>query len=234
MGSGFVAVTSRGLEIVHPGGAPTSLTTDPGDSDPAWSPDGAWIAFSGIRSGVGGLYTVRATGGEARLVTSYAYTIGDPWRPGAGRDELTVVRDRAIVTVGPEGTGLRDLVARTTIAGKPKVVDAGASTRIVIGTDGPDQDVYRVPLRSGRLELLVENRSSVPWVISGGLTEKDQYCRVVSGPSAQPCTVAPGATVAVAPSGSFSTSALEIGLSPAGTNYFQVALPVILDPVAEP
>ncbi|HZC31791.1 MAG TPA: hypothetical protein VE640_00740 [Candidatus Bathyarchaeia archaeon] len=113
-------------------------------------------------------------------------------------------------------------------------VDTGPSTRIVIGTDGPDQDLYGVPRRSGRLDLLVENRSSVPWVISGGLTEKDQYCRVVAGPSAQPCSVAPGATVEVTPPAGFPTGAVEIGLSPPGTDYVHAALPVILDLVAEP
>jgi Tol biopolymer transport system component len=227
-GTRWAAATYSGLVIATPGGAPTTLTTDPGDQGPMWSPDGAWIAFAGVRDGAHGLYVVPATGGEPHLAASN--TGLDQWRPGEGGAELTLVRDRAIVMVDPATTGSHELVTRHTIAGDPVEPPVGADSEatIVIGPNGPDRDVYHMPDR-GRIWVRLENRSEVPWTPWGGLAEKGSWCALVSGPAVpgDPCSVAPGATIRVSPPLGPGTT-VEVRLAPAGLD-FQKGLPVILD-----
>ena len=233
-GSRFVAVTPRGLEIQQPGAAPLTLTAERGDGQPTWSPDGAWVAFYGVRAGVGGLYLVPSTGGDPRLAAPDATALGDPWRPGSGRTELTLVRDRAIVTVDAEGAALHDLVARATIAGDPMGPpgSAGPKTRIVLGPAGPDRDIYHIP--AGYLaEVTVENQSDFAWV-PWNLAEKDSYCHPVSGPvhSTDPCVVGPHEVVRFWPL-RFSSGWNEIRIAPDGADI-STGFPVIIDLEFEP
>jgi dipeptidyl aminopeptidase/acylaminoacyl peptidase len=47
------------------------LTDDPGsESEPAWSPDGKWIAFTSTRSGSGQIWVISADGGTPRQFTT--------------------------------------------------------------------------------------------------------------------------------------------------------------------
>lgn len=56
------------------GGAAFRLTSGPGgETDPAFSPDGAWIAYSGEHGGNEDVYVIPATGGQPRRLT---------WHPG--------------------------------------------------------------------------------------------------------------------------------------------------------
>jgi Tol biopolymer transport system component len=233
-GSRYAAVTSRGLEIVRPGEAPMTLTTDRDDRQPMWSPDGAWVAFQGVRAGVAGLYLVPSTGGDPRLATPDAIALGDPWRPGSGRTELTLVRDRAIVTVDAEGAALRDLVARATIAGNPMGPpgSAGPKTRIVLRPEGPDRDIYRIAGRDH--EVIVENQSDIAWV-PWDLVEKDSYCSLVSGPyySANPCKVGPHQVVSFRPPWIIRSGRVEIRIGPDGADA-STGFPVVIDLEAEP
>lgn len=227
-GSTFAAETPQGLEILRPGSAPRRLTSDQWDGDVTWSPDGAWVAYTAIRSGVTGVYVMPANGGEPRLVASDALELG-AWRPGRGHAELTLLSDRAIVTADPEGGPVRDLVARTMIAGDPVggAADAGSPSTIVIGPSGPDRDIYHIPVR-GSLEVRFENLSQVAWAPYGGLAEKSSYCHPSS------CTVAPGGTLTVTPSDFSPGMVVEIWLAPYPALDYHVGFPVILDLEAAP
>jgi len=83
-----------------PGGAPQRLTSGGADEyDPAFSPDGAWIAFRSEADG-GGVYSIPSTGGQTRFIAAgghhpryspdgawIAYSVGTtrlhPTTPGA-------------------------------------------------------------------------------------------------------------------------------------------------------
>ena len=52
------------------------------DENPDWSPDGKWIAFYSERAGNAEIFTIPASGGQARRVTHDAWYDGPPrWRP---------------------------------------------------------------------------------------------------------------------------------------------------------
>jgi dipeptidyl aminopeptidase/acylaminoacyl peptidase len=54
---------------------------DKNSSNPKWSPDGKWIAFTSSREGKNNLYVLPVTGGEAEKVTEVKSGVGDyKWR----------------------------------------------------------------------------------------------------------------------------------------------------------
>ena len=53
-----------------------------GESSPAFSPDGKWIAFISSRDGDNNLYVISASGGEARRLSNISTGVSDPlWSP---------------------------------------------------------------------------------------------------------------------------------------------------------
>jgi hypothetical protein len=71
------------------GGVPQRLTDSPGgDSQPVWSPDGAWIAFASWRDGDKEIYLMPANGGPVRNFTANA---GDDWSPAWSPDGKALV-----------------------------------------------------------------------------------------------------------------------------------------------
>jgi Tol biopolymer transport system component len=60
---------------------------------PAWSPDGARIAFSGMKGGVTDIYTIELTDGQVRALTSDVYSDLQPaWSPAG--TEIAFTSDR--------------------------------------------------------------------------------------------------------------------------------------------
>jgi len=60
-------------------------------SNPDWSPDGRWIAFTSSRSGKNNLYLMRAGGGEAEVITDVKSSVGGyAWAPDSQSIALTV------------------------------------------------------------------------------------------------------------------------------------------------
>ena len=55
---------------------------DKSSSNPDWSPDGRWIAFTSARSGKNNLYLMRTAGGEAEMITDVKSGVGAfSWSP---------------------------------------------------------------------------------------------------------------------------------------------------------
>jgi WD40 repeat protein len=56
--------------------------SDKPSTNPNWSPDGRWIAFTSSRSGKNNLYLMRADGGEAEMITDVKSGVGGfDWSP---------------------------------------------------------------------------------------------------------------------------------------------------------
>jgi len=64
---------------------------DKSSSNPEWSPDGKWIAFTSSRSGKNNLYLMRTTGGEAEMMTDVKSGVSSfGWAPDSQSIALTV------------------------------------------------------------------------------------------------------------------------------------------------
>lgn len=76
-----------GVWVMQPGGgSPARLTSDASDTAPAWSRDGALVAFISARSGNWELYLVDvATGQETRLTDHPADDLAPTWSPDGQR-----------------------------------------------------------------------------------------------------------------------------------------------------
>jgi TolB protein len=106
------------------GGTPQRLTDSPqGDYQPAWSPDGDWIAFTSWRDGDKEIYVMPATGGPARNVTVSAGDESPALLAGASRSP----------TWSPDGTALVFLSERegvTALYRQP--LDGGPAVRLTV------------------------------------------------------------------------------------------------------
>ncbi len=64
---------------------------DKSAANPAWSPDGRWIAFTSSRSGKSNIWIIRADGGEAEQLTDVKSGVGGiGWSPDGARIAFTM------------------------------------------------------------------------------------------------------------------------------------------------
>jgi TolB protein len=93
------------------------ITFSSQDADPAWSPDGSRIAVEHFdaSTGIGGLYTLSASGGDYILVIAHD-ALGEKmepqWSPDRTKLVFQIVSDTngsAIFTVNLDGTGQRQI-----------------------------------------------------------------------------------------------------------------------------
>jgi Tol biopolymer transport system component len=97
------------------GSDPTRLTSDSGNYDPAWSPDGTRIVFSSSRgTGVDEIHIMNADGSNPIVVTSSDGAFDDDapvWSPDGSKIAFSSNRERQteIFVVDPDGTNLTRL-----------------------------------------------------------------------------------------------------------------------------
>ncbi|NMP22129.1 alpha/beta hydrolase family protein [Sulfobacillus harzensis] len=94
--------TDSWLMVVEPGASPRRFTGGTTDTSPAFSPDGAWVAFLSKRSGTRQIWLMPTDGGEARQVTHIKGGVEEfRWLP----DSQTLLY---IALIGPDGIEAED------------------------------------------------------------------------------------------------------------------------------
>jgi Tol biopolymer transport system component/DNA-binding winged helix-turn-helix (wHTH) protein len=158
------------LEIfVRPvdGGGALQLTTDGPNLEPAWSPDGRWIAYRNLRRG--GVWLVSPTGGEPRQLTDFGthpawspdsatIVFSHPGKPAPGGSEWPAAYDSVLWTVDVESGAPRQLTRATPAAGGHGMPAFSADGEWVVFATANllnGGGLWRVPARGGELVALV-------------------------------------------------------------------------------
>ncbi len=130
-------------EVALTGGPAHRLTSGRGEvSFPAYSPDGAWLAFTATDEGATEVYVMPATGGVARQLTfdgEAAHTIG--WTPDSAEIVFASTRQMPF-------EGVRGLFAISAAGGDPRPLLAGEAEWWSAQHDGPGRvlGTYRTDL----------------------------------------------------------------------------------------
>jgi TolB protein len=104
---------SGGLHTLDAHGTLRRITTDPGDDQAAWSPDGTKIVFNRYVKGDQNVYLMRAGGGAVTRLTTGRSSGGPTWSADGSRILFTKeVGGRSdFYTMRPDGADLRRLTA---------------------------------------------------------------------------------------------------------------------------
>jgi TolB protein len=134
---------------------------------PAFSPDGAWIAFEGLASEGASpdVYRVPSGGGTAqRLTDSPANDSGPAWAPD-GRT-LYFVSDRGgsyeLWSMAPDGSNQRVLTSRARVLGRPAVSPDGRSVAYAHVDSSGLSAVEQLDLATGVTQTLSAADDSEP------------------------------------------------------------------------
>ena len=156
-------------------GAPRRVVEGEGRQyDPAWSPDGKWLAYSSWSGGDGGIWKVRAdgSGSPQRLTTASGYFRHLAWSPDSER--IVAVRAfpyQAISQPNEWGHGMQasELIWIPSSGGAATVIAGGDGLSFPHFTDDPDR-VY-VTVTTSQSPLLAESELvSMRWDGAGRKT----------------------------------------------------------------
>ena len=147
------------LASLTPGGAEVPLTRDGGHNmQPAWSPDGQWIAYHSRKRG--GVWTVPAAGGTPQQVTEFG---SDPaWSPDS--DTIVFTSDAGglaaqsnLWTVKRDGSGRKPLTQIGTPAGghrAPAWSRDGRFVAFLVTRGGWSMQIWILDVASGAQQLV--------------------------------------------------------------------------------
>lgn len=212
VGNGSIAFVSSAygnvdIYAVDPEGAdtPTRLTTaQADDTDPAWSPDGARLAFARFRGNGADIYTIRADGTEEkRLTTERGADSGPAWSPDGKRIAFTSERDgnAEIYVMQADGTGEATKLTTNPAADREPAWSPDGERIAFTTFRGGDADIYVMEADGSnprQLTTLPVQDSDPSWgpdgahlaFVSGrkGDHEVYRYWELDGGPSVVPVT----------------------------------------------
>ena len=174
-----------------------SVSWDIGDIDPAWSPDGRWIAFASSRL-AGGIYVAHPDGRDLRRVWRGSSADYPAWSP-SGR-WLAFSTARGIVVTRPDGSTQRLLVRRSQTE-EPKWSADGRAIAFAVELPDSNSDIYVKRLHGGHPRPIARSRiggveiQGFDWSPSGralALTVHDNRISPFGGPFVAVLTLATG------------------------------------------
>ncbi|MCU1467999.1 MAG: exported protein of unknown function [Actinomycetia bacterium] len=151
--------------MTRPAGAITRITTDPGDDQPEWSPDGTAIVFNRYVNGRQNVYLMHADGGAIRRLTTDGSSSGPQWSPDGSR--IVFARETPgnadIYTMKPDGTDVTRLTHDVLREYGPVWSPDGASIAFVAGTR-----VYVMHADGSRARSIGPDNAALPrWAPDG-------------------------------------------------------------------
>jgi Tol biopolymer transport system component len=158
----IIALGANGLTAA--GSAQHIVQSTASESQPRFSPDGRWLAFTSNRSGAAEIWLANADGGNPRQLTHLsAYLVGYPrWSPD-GRFLAFYARvpeEPQIYTVRIEDGAIRQITR-----GQPGFVSASWSldghTLYACRSKYDKKEIYRIPAAGGAPHLLWEGSAPV-------------------------------------------------------------------------